>query len=307
MPDRDAAVAMVQRALGFGEPKPRWSHGGPGSGFVVTFTRPHPLLRQSPTLVELIEAESLDPARELGDVVPNVAGLAALQRDRPLKSHGLPIASSTVDELIDRVQRLGLRHWVQPSREGFPFKRLWMGIAADDLSGYDATVDGGLMIEVVDTATIGLPADAFTAPLAQVDDQFAGGMLRTAARCFLVADLAASLDAVARAFAWEPEAGPESGDDGSRRAILGFRLAESARVELLQPASTSEAGNFLSRHGPGIWSVRIAVRALDAKADDLRARGTPFRIEPTGIAQPEEVLIVEPFATPACRFEFATS
>ena len=50
-------------------------------------------------------------------------------------------------------------------------------------------------------------------------------------------DLSASLDALAHAFDWEPEIGPETGADGSKRAVLGFRLPESARVELLEPAA----------------------------------------------------------------------
>src|SRR5207247_78849 len=84
VPDRDAAVAMVQRVLGIGEPKPRWSMGEPGQGFRVTFCRAHPSLAASPTLIELIEAAELDPRRSLSEVVPNVGGLAALQGDRPL-------------------------------------------------------------------------------------------------------------------------------------------------------------------------------------------------------------------------------
>src|SRR5215471_11469459 len=68
--DRDAAVAAVQQALGFVEPKPRWSLGGPGQGFEVTFCRPNPALRHSPTLVELITDATLDSARPLTEVVP---------------------------------------------------------------------------------------------------------------------------------------------------------------------------------------------------------------------------------------------
>src|SRR5205807_5679351 len=82
VPDRDASVAMVRRVLGFGEPKPRWSWGDPGRGFRVTFCRPNRTLRQSPTLVELIEPAPVDPARPESDVVANVAGLAARQGDR---------------------------------------------------------------------------------------------------------------------------------------------------------------------------------------------------------------------------------
>ena len=304
VPDRDAAVAAMQRALGFGEPKPRWSHGGPGRGFRVTFCRSHPSLSRSPTLVEIIEAAELDPALPLTEVVPNVAGLVALQGDRPLKSHGTPIASAAVDELTERVRRRGLRHWVQPPSDAFPFLRLWMGITADDLAGYRPGTDGGLMIEVVDTRTLMLPPAGEVGDV-KPDDLHPGDMARTVARCFLVEDLDRALVELAETFAWEPELGPERGDDGSRRAQLGFRLEQSARIELIAPAGDSDAGKFLKRWGPGVWNVRIAVRDLGAKADDLRARGTPFQAVRTGFERPDRVLRVDATATPGCLFEFA--
>jgi hypothetical protein len=272
----------------------------------VTFCRPHPSLARSPTLVEIIEAATLDPQRSLTEVVPNVAGLAALQGDRPLKSHGSPIASSAVAELIERVRSQGQRHWVQPPSDAFPFLRLWMGITADDLAGYRPSADGGLMIEVVDTATLMLPPEVFTPTGDTVDtvDLQPGDMARTAARCFLVHDLNRVLEPLADTFTWEPELGPEAGDDGSRRAQLGFELAPSAHIELLEPPAESAEGRFLDAWGPGVWSIRIAVRDLGAKGDDLRARGTPFTAVRTGYEQPDTVLRVDMAATPGCLFEF---
>ena len=307
VPDRDAAVEMVQRALGFGEPKPRWSLGGPGQGFRVTFCRTHPSLTQSPTLVELIEPADLDPDRPLSEVVPNVAGLAALQGDRPLKSHGTPVASAAVDELVERVRSRSLRHWVQPPSEHYPFPRLWMGIAADELAGYRSGGDGGLMIEVVHTETLRLPPAAPAPGLGEPVEIRPSDMVRTAARGFLLEDLDRSLDELAETFGWEPERGPERAEDGSRRAVLGFRLRQSARVELLAPAGDREETGFLKRWGPGVWCVRSAVGDLGAKADELRARGTRFQQVHTGFEHPATVLRVEQAATPHCRFEFAES
>jgi hypothetical protein len=301
VPDRNAAVEMVQRVLGFRQPKPHWSMGGEGRGYRVTFCRPHPNLRQSPTLVELIEAASVDPERPLSEIVANVGGLAARQGDRPLKTHGAPVAAPDVEALVERVRGLGLRHWVQPASDGYPFQRLWMGITADDLTDYHSC-DGGLMIEVIDTRTVGLPADV---DVPAIDDGAAGTMVRTGARLFLVDDLDRSLDELAFAFGWEPEAGPEKGTDGSRRAVLGFRLPQSGSIELVAPAERSEAGAFLHRWGPGVWSIRIAVGDLDAKAEDLRARGTPFERMETGFEDPPVVLQVDSSVTPGCRFEFA--
>jgi hypothetical protein len=217
----------------------------------------------------------------------------------------MPVAAADVDALIERVRSRGLRHWVQPSTDTFPFQRLWMGITADELAGYDAAVDGGLVLEVVDTATTGVRAEFFDATTAPPDDNAPGTMVRTAARCVLVDDLDHTLERLVDCFDWEPERGPEQGEEGSRRAHLGFRLAQSACVDLLEPAGDGEAATFLRDWGPGIWSVRIAVSDLEAKAEDLRARGTPFTIERTGFEHPETVLLVDPAATPACRFEFA--
>jgi hypothetical protein len=131
-------------------------------------------------------------------------------------------------------------------------------------------------------------------------------MVRTMSRGFLVDDLDRSLDAIAGFFDWEPERGPELGDGGARRALLGFRVPRSARLELLAPAPDTDEGRFLAQWGPGIWHVRIAVADLDAKAEDLRSRGTPFASVRTGFADPETVLRIDPAATPACLFEFAS-
>ena len=307
VPDRDVAVATVQRVLGIGPPKPHWSHGGPGAGHRVTFCRAHPSIAQSPTLIELIEPADVDPERPMGDVVPNVGGLAALQGDRPLKTHGAPVASSSVGELIEHVRSRGVRHWVQPGTDRYAFERLWIGITADDLSGYRPDADGGLMLEVVPTATLGLPPDAAAPPAdADVSESAdgAGGMLRTAARVFLVDDVDQSLDALGELCGWEPEAAPERGEGGSRRATLGFRFPRSARMELVTPAADSDDGAFLARWGPGVGPVRILVRALAEKAADLRARGTPFREVRTGFDDPATALRVDPAATPGCCFEF---
>lgn len=300
--DRDRAVEAVQRALGFAQPKPHWSHGGPGSGYRVTFCRPNPVLAESPTLVELIEPDSLDATRPLGAVVPNVAGLDERQGTRPVKTHGMPIASRNLDELVEHVRGLGLRHWVQPQTDGYPYVKLWMGITDDGLADYRPDGDGGLMVEVVHTDTLRLPPEAYDAP-ARPTDADPAAMLRTAARVLLTDDLDRSLATLASTFGWEPERGPDQAEDGSLRATLGFRSPRSARVELLQPAGGLEA-EVLRRHGPGVWAVRVAVTDLHAKAEDLQRRGTPYAEVRTGFADPDRVLRIDPAATPGCLFEF---
>src|SRR3546814_16955353 len=61
----------------------------------------------------------------------------------------------------------------------------------------------------------------------------------------------------------------------------GANLSQGAKLELVQPrdAATHEA-KFLAAWGPGAYAVRISVNDLDAKADDLRSRGTRFEEEP---------------------------
>jgi hypothetical protein len=303
--DKDEAVATLQEALGFMPPKPRWSHGEPGRGFRVTFCRANPSFVHSPTLIELIEAASLDPEIPLGEVVPNVQGLANLQGVRPLKTHGAPVASSRVDDIIESLRSAGVRHWVQPGRAGFPYHRVWIGITAEELAGYQPDADGGLIIEVVDTATLGLPEGALASDPPPLGELAPGTMVRTISRGFLVEDLDRALDALSKTFGWEPSNEPERAEDGTRRAQLGFALRQSASIELLQPAGAREETEFLNRFGPGIWHVRIGVAGLDDKAEDLRARGTPFRRVQTGFADPDVVLRVDPVVIPGCLFEFA--
>jgi hypothetical protein len=129
-------------------------------------------------------------------------------------------------------------------------------------------------------------------------------MVRTVARTFLVDELDRRLDELAAAFSWEPEVGPQNGENGWRRAVLGFRVAQSSRLEMLVPGPDSDEAGFLDRYGSGVWAVRVAVNDLGAKAEDLRARDTPFTEVRTGFERPETVLRVDTIATPGCLFEF---
>jgi len=178
-----------------------------------------------------------------------------------------------------------------------------MGITEDGLADYRTGGDGGLMLEVVDTRTLGLP-EALLTGTEPPNDPVPVGMVRTSTRCFLVDDLDRSLRELVDAFAWEPELEPERSENGSRRAVLGFKVAQSARIELLQPARDTDEGTFLERFGPGVWAVRIAVHDLGAKADDLRARGTLCAEVATGFERRATLLRVDPAATPGCLFEF---
>jgi hypothetical protein len=300
--DLDASVTALHGTLGIEPPKPSWYSGGPGTGSRNTFCRVNRSRLDAPTVIGLMETAELDQARPQSDVMPHVVGLAALQGSRPFRTHGAPVAAPGMEELIESLCRRGIRHWVQPPSQIYPFQRVWMGIT-DGWGDYRPDGDGGLLLELVERDALGLPPEAYGAA-APADDAPDGSMLSIVSRGFLVADLARSLDQLAETFGWRPEQGPERALDGSRRAVLGFRMARSARIELIEPAGAREEAEFLRQWGPGVWHTRIAVKNLDAKAEDLRSRGTTFREVQTGFSAPELVLRVDPTDTPGCLFEF---
>jgi hypothetical protein len=73
--------------------------------------------------------------------------------------------------------------------------------------------------------------------------------------------------------------GPEiDAERGVRRAVFRFNVPCSAELEVLEPVSAGEVKDSLDTWGPGSWAIRIAVNDVDAKAEDLRRRGTAFEV-----------------------------
>jgi hypothetical protein len=103
-------------------------------------------------------------------------------------------------------------------------------------------------------------------------------MIRITARGVLVRDLDESLRQLATNLDWEPaEPVRAFPDEGLRRAQLGFTLTHSATIDLIEPTRWGcETGQYLHTYGPGPYYIRIAVNGLEAKADDLKTRGTRF-------------------------------
>jgi hypothetical protein len=67
---------------------------------------------------------------------------------------------------------------------------------------------------------------------------------------------------------------------------MGFTLQHSAALDVIEATRwNSEAGVYVNSWGPGPYYIRIAVNGLEAKAEDLKARGTRF----TWIAESEAV------------------
>jgi hypothetical protein len=105
-------------------------------------------------------------------------------------------------------------------------------------------------------------------------------MIRVTARGVLVRDLDDTLRRLSANLDWEP-AGPVEHlrREGYRRARMAFTLAHSACVDILEPTQwDSEAGYSLHNWGPGPYYTRISVHDLEAKADDLRSRGTAYTL-----------------------------
>jgi hypothetical protein len=102
-------------------------------------------------------------------------------------------------------------------------------------------------------------------------------MVRVLRRSWIVEDLDATLAALDRNLDWQPAADPTVDETyGCRRAVLGFAHPRSADVEVLAPNGPGEIHDSLTSWGPGAWVIRIGVNDLEAKADDLGRRRTPF-------------------------------
>src|SRR5262249_15277486 len=149
---------------------------------------------------------------------------------------------------------------IDPVTAELPFPRLFLGMTADDLTGYDSAVDGGLFVEVV-------PFDVVNARAAPVAPLVPGTMVRIVARTFLLADLDATLAALRCTLGWPDHIDIEMRPDG-RRVVLAPTLPESASLELVEPTG-GRLGDFYDRYGAGPHAVRIGVRGLEVKLEEL--------------------------------------
>src|SRR5690606_35815690 len=171
---------------------------------------------------------------------------------------------------------------------------------------YQPSVDGGLCIEVMPMEPLQLPAETFAEPPPRARDLKPGEMVRVTARGFLVRDLDETLRRVSCNLDWEPEALEYLEQEGYQRVRLGFSLANSATLEVIEPKRwDSEAGLYLNNWGPGPYYIRIGVHDLAAKAEDLRARGTPFTwVEESAAVGGRALIKVDPRALCGQLFEF---
>ena len=106
---------------------------------------------------------------------------------------------------------------------------------------------------------------------------------------------------------WEPTGPVESlGKEGYRRARMGFTVPHSATLDVIEATRwNGDAGVYLNSWGPGPYYIRIAVTGLQAKADDLKARGTRFTwIDECEAVGGKSLIRVDPADVRGQLFEF---
>lgn len=278
VPDPDVTMPRLVDAIGFPAPKPHWRHAFPTHSYTSWYARAHPSLAVAPTrlnpqgLVRGVE-NPVDPCFE-----PFLESVLDFQgRARPIHTHATVLVTDRFEQVVERLRRRALPFRIAPRDAEMPFDRLWVGVTPEDPT-YRPTVDGGLIIEILPLAPLQLPAETFLdpppVPLAAAPQD----MVRITSRGFLVRDLDRTVRLLSTNLDWEPVDPIEDFPvEGFRRARMGFGLAHSAVVDIMQPThANGEVGRYVATWGPGPYHIRIAVHDLTAKAEDLRDRGTRF-------------------------------
>jgi hypothetical protein len=285
--DIDPAVTTLCGALGLPRPRPQSFREGPG--IRAMFCRVHPKYAVAPTFLELVASGPVGDTAPGAGVFP-VAEIAARQGSRVIKWHATEISmpDETLLDLSRHLDRLAVPHGFVPSDRR---DRFFLG--GDPNVSYDPNADAGLIVEAGRSTHLGLPEDAFSAPADIPQDTEPETMVRIVAREYLVDDLDETLGILERNLRWTPASVHEH--DGARRAVMPFLVPRSARLELIQPLGPGRVGDAYEEIGAGAWTIRISVVDVDAKAEDLAARGTPFAIE-DGVMRPDrECTLQVPF------------
>ena len=301
--DADHTADIFINKLGiYGHPK--WRHGFTNHTYIAHFLRVHRNRAFAPTLIE--PQGHLDKPNTGDPVFPeHLHSLETfLGRHRPILTHSNVQCTDRLDELAEKLARRRLPFRIAPWTAEQPTDRLWVGVTPEN-PRYEPSVDGGLCIEVITTGSLLMPADTFDQP--QPTDLAEGEMVRCVARGWIVRDLDDTLRRLSTNLDWDPREPVRTFDrEGYRLARMGYALANSATLDLIEPTRfNSRAGYYLHNWGPGPYYARIAVNGLDAKAEDLRSRGTRFDIEADcESAGGARVLRVNPQDLEGAIFEF---
>ena len=294
------ARAMVER-VGLPEPRPGWFQSSACHGYRALFARVHPSRLLAPSRLEVITPGPRTSSPGVADIPAYIDEIAAMQGDRPLKTHATVLTSSQFPELVEDLRRSGVRHRVDPPSRELGHERLWIGFSPGGGSDYSPDDDAGLFFEVIPTQCLGLPEAVRDGTTAGAPAVAPGQMVRVAARSYLVDDLDPVLAILEKRLSWPAER--VEGASGERRAVMAVNFPRSARFELVEPRRDPDAAAHFARWGPGTYATRITVRCISAKADDLQARGTPFRILPARGAA-AEILRVDLGVVPGFLFDF---
>jgi hypothetical protein len=307
LPDPDGMAALLIDKLGI-HGHANWRQAFDNHPYIAHFLRVHKSLAVAPTRVEpqwhLDYENPGDPMfHEFLESLKEYQG-----RHRPMLTHSLVLSlhGPKFDAFVDKLMSRKLAFRMAQRTPEMPFDRLWLG-ATPERPRYSPEVDGGLCIEVMPMEPLQMPAETFATPPAQPRDPKPGDMIRVTARAFLVRDLDHTLRCCATNLDWEPEGAVQDlRREGYRRAVMPFTIANSAALHVIQPqAWNTDAAHYLNNWGPGLYYIRIAVNDLQAKAEDLKARGTVF----TWVAESEAVggrslIRVDPRGMRSQVFEF---
>ena len=276
--DPDASAEMLVSKLGvLGHSN--WRQAFPTHAYIAHFLRVHRSLAVAPTRLEVqghveIDVPAADPL--FPDYMSSLIDFQGPQR--PIKTHATVLTTSDVDATMTRLSRRRVPFRIAPRDPEMTFDRIFVGVTPES-PRYQPDHDGGLCIEIIGTSPLQLPPDTFAPIAPQPRDLPPGGMVRVVARGYLVRDLDSVLRVLSSNIDLEP-AGPVElhAEDGYRVARMGFSVGHSATLDIIEPHRwNSDAGYYLNTWGPGPYYIRIAVVGLDAKAEDLRERGTRFR------------------------------
>lgn len=301
--DPDALAATFVDRLGLPAPDPEWRRELPDHAVLPYFLRVDRDLGAAPTMIEPLSVS--DTANPRDPVFPRyIRSLREFQGEhRPLKVHGTVFTTSRMDELQERLFLRGVPFRIAPSSNEYPGDRIWIG-SLPESPDYDPRYDGGAMIEVVTVADVSSQLDPTPQHRERLDPAKNGGLVRVTNRGFLVRDLDAICTLWARNFGFEPTSVTTHEAEGYRRARYEFDVAASSSLDLICPTTPrGDAGRYLLTWGPGAYYTRIGVVDLDAKAQDLETRRTPFDEVPATSAAPRR-LAVSPAAVEGAIFEF---
>lgn len=304
--DPDGMADLIHEKLGVHKHE-RWRQAFDNHPYIAHFLRVHKSLAVAPTRIEpqwhLDMPNPGDPM--FHDFLESLKAYQGLHR--PMITHAVVVTlrKPEFSALIDKLMRRELPFRMAQRTPEMPFDRLWLGTTPEN-PNYSPEVDGGLCIEVMGTEPLQMPPEIFDPEPTLPRDAKPGDMVRITSRGFLVRNLEDVLWRLSTNLDWEPAVIDQLNREGYRRARMPFQCVGSASLDLIQPTHWDcEAGHYLNNWGPGLYYIRIGVNNLEAKAEDLRARGVNFSIvEDCEAIGGKSLLKVDPGELRGQMFEF---